>query len=198
LYSQSDEEEVILRLLGDTPGVLLDVGAWDGMTFSNSLALIEKGWQAVMVEPSCYAFKMLLERHGENPRINLVNALVGLENGLVPFWNSRGDGVSTTEAAHREAWAQAVPFNGPAWLPQVTFADLFHKFPILADAQFVSIDTEGTAERLFSDLIHCGLFTPRVICVEYTGDGSACVGEAFGMGYVLAHKTRENVILVKQ
>lgn len=51
MYSQNDEEAIIMRYFANRTGRLLDIGAADGMTNSNSLALIERGWRAVLVEP---------------------------------------------------------------------------------------------------------------------------------------------------
>jgi hypothetical protein len=54
-YSQNDEERVINGVLDDA-GDFLDVGAFDGKLFSNTLKLYERGWGGVLVEPSPKAF----------------------------------------------------------------------------------------------------------------------------------------------
>ncbi len=52
-YTQNDEQDFILKFFENEPkGTLLDIGANDGITFSNSRALIERGWSAHLVEPS--------------------------------------------------------------------------------------------------------------------------------------------------
>ena len=67
MYSQNDEEKIILDLLKDQPvGRLLDIGAFDGKTFSNSLALFEKGWSGVVVEPNPESLVALIKLHGKN------------------------------------------------------------------------------------------------------------------------------------
>ena len=55
-YSQNGEQLIIEKYFGDFKGILLDIGANDGETLSNSRSLIKKGWQAVLVEPSESAF----------------------------------------------------------------------------------------------------------------------------------------------
>ena len=49
MNSQHDEERVLLEIL-PVKGRMCDVGAYTGREFSNSLALIEKGWSAVCIE----------------------------------------------------------------------------------------------------------------------------------------------------
>lgn len=58
-YSQNREQAVILRNLAGINGTLLDIGANDGITFSNTRALVELGWSGVLVEPSRTAFLKL-------------------------------------------------------------------------------------------------------------------------------------------
>ena len=40
MYSQNQEEEVIVSYFGNKIGNLIDIGAYDGITFSNSRKLL--------------------------------------------------------------------------------------------------------------------------------------------------------------
>jgi len=56
-YSQNNEQEIIENFFKrqENEGsdlVLLSIGENDGKTLSNSLACIERGWRATLVEPS--------------------------------------------------------------------------------------------------------------------------------------------------
>jgi hypothetical protein len=69
-YSQYGEDLIILdafagsQYLEDEPGTFLDIGAWHPTIFSNTRALIERGWAGVIIEPS------------PGPFINLMRACV--------------------------------------------------------------------------------------------------------------------------
>lgn len=63
-YSQNGEQEAILKIFGESEGRFLDIGAYDGKTFSNTLALIERGWSGVLIEPSPNAFMALADQIG--------------------------------------------------------------------------------------------------------------------------------------
>lgn len=56
-YSQHGEDNYIERLFrGKTNGVCIEVGAYDGITLSNTLHFEEKGWNALCIEPIPSAF----------------------------------------------------------------------------------------------------------------------------------------------
>lgn len=162
MYSQNNEEEVLLRHLPAT-GRALDIGAYDGKTFSNTLALIEKGWDAVLVEPSPHSFINLAQLHKGNPKIQLVHALVDVEpSPLVKFWNT-ADAIGTSEKAHYEIWKNQAGYQ-EIWTPTISVAALLNAFP--GEYTFVNVDTEGSTGRIFDALPLDKMGYPCV-CVEH-------------------------------
>lgn len=116
-FSQQGEQAVILKYFGDQRGVALDVGANDGITLSNSRALVGLGWSAVLVEPAAPAFRKLLQNYGvtgsgrkpddfagtpgeyhamisgglvmaPGGRVTLVNAAITTRDGPIDFYDS--------------------------------------------------------------------------------------------------------------
>lgn len=192
VYSQKLEEPWILRTVLERGVNLLDVGAYDGATFSNSLALIEFGWHGVLVEPSPIPFDALLKRHGRNKYLKCVHALVGVEsNPLVPIWYS-DDGLSTTEKANHEHWADYGGFKSLAYAPQVTIPEILHAFSLQPD--FVNIDTEGTSAELFLNYPF-GVSRPMCFCVETDGRREEIEAFADSKGYSAVYNSDENIIL---
>lgn len=193
MYSQSDEE---LFILANAPhdGVLLDVGAFNGTTFSNSLALIERGWSGVLVEPSFYTFPALLKLHGRNPKLKLVQSLVGTNNGIVPFWNSP-DAVSTTSDQHFQVWKEQGQFDPMCFAVQIRIADLMATFPELRRASVVSIDTEGTSAELFLNFPF-SLCLPKIFIVEFDQKKAECIEMASWFNYKCVYENGENLVLV--
>ncbi len=80
MYSQSQEEKFILDFFKGEKGTVLDIGANDGKTFSNSLALIESGWSAVLIEPASVAYEKLIKQHSENINVACFKVAIGKEN----------------------------------------------------------------------------------------------------------------------
>lgn len=54
-----------------------DIGAFDGVTFSNTRALYEEGWSGILVEPNPRVFEALKGNFLGSNRVVLVNAAVG-------------------------------------------------------------------------------------------------------------------------
>jgi FkbM family methyltransferase len=162
-YSQSGEQQVLLDWSGSRTGTLLDIGAADGMTFSNSRALIERGWSAVLVEPAPWAVDKLLTLYHDRPDVLVVNALVmGDQQGLVELFYSRDDLVSTTHAPERDRWEKLVNFES-CWVVAVELYDLLQRF---GPFELALIDAEGETNNLvqaysehrYWDTLRCGCF----------------------------------------
>jgi|SRR6185369_771368 len=199
-YSQGDEEAVICRLLEQTPLTerhFLDIGAHDGVTFSNTRALSDRGWTGVLVEPSSRPFVGLMEHYNHRPGI-LVNVAVVPNNfagsRLVRWHDSRGDMISTMVESHRAKWASDGKdhYQSDIFVPVTTTAALLEKFP--GPYTFINLDVEGLNWEVFCDLPLRELGA-KVVCVEYQDKKAQILLRADRQGYYCAHSTTENVIL---
>lgn len=78
-------------------GFFVEIGAFDGYNWSNTLPLIEAGWSGIMVEPDPTNFRLLCERHMANKKLSLVQVAIGdvsmADNGLVKLY--QGGSTST-------------------------------------------------------------------------------------------------------
>ena len=195
MYSQSEEERHILGAVGE-PASFLDIGANDGRFASNTLALVERGWAGVLVEASYHAFGNLLKHHGENQKLRLVQAAVGVDHRLVPFWEAGL--LSTTEPQNFMNWRGQVQYSEPYLLPQVTVGDLIDAFPSILDGgrlQVVSIDTEGTSVEIFRNW-PWDRSKPKVIVLEYDRALEWLIAKAGYLGYDIVYTSKENVVMV--
>ena len=199
MYSQKDEEAHILRLVGNRVGRFLDIGAYDGYNYSNTMALVERGWEGIMVEPGLEAFQALLKRHGGNPKLTLVHAAIG-PHVLGQFWNNPTT-FSTTEQSNTKK------FGGERfeefWVPNVPIEALLYRFPGPIDV--LSIDTEGTSANLFT-AFPFGYWHPQVVCVEHDawwnsewdmGRFNILEDFAESKGYHREYSNEENVIFAR-
>lgn len=123
-YSQSGEQKIILDYFGYPDKIrglkdpcALDIGANDGVLLSNSRALVELGWNAVLVEPAEIAFRKLVTNNlgiggaaltdyfkgdvaefmraitdglvvAPNARVKLVQAAITTTDGPIDFYDS--------------------------------------------------------------------------------------------------------------
>ena len=193
-YSQYGEQAYILETLGDMPpGRLLDIGAWHPTCFSNSRALIERGWGGILVEPSPGPVKALVQEYGlQSPQIRVIAAAVSCEPGFVELAVT-DDAVSqpTNDPARIAEWTQTGGFFGNLTVPALTLKSLFHNFG--GDFEFVNIDTEGTSVALLAEMLRLGP-RPRCVCVEHDSRFVELSQYAEQGSYQLVHENGTNRI----
>lgn len=194
MFSQYDEERFILEACaGIENGRLLDIGAWDAKTFSNSRALIELGWSAVLIEPSPGPLHGLVKEYGEWNRwhnVQVVGAALTVHGGLIEL-NITDDAVSqpTSDAQRIEEWQSTGGFFGKLTVPSISVADLFAQFG--GNFEFVSIDTEGTSTAIFAEMLRVGP-RPRCIVVEHDNNFVELSQHAEAAHYRLLHENGTN------
>ena len=210
MFSQNDEERVILELLGPVrPGDrFLDVGAADGETFSNTRALVERGWGGVYVEPAPSLAAKLLDNidlwrpdgsAGGNLEVVTVAIVPDRAGSVVRLHEARGDLVSTLIDAHRAKWSEYVRKSGGGGFRSVLvgcveWRDLDVSFDW--DFRMLSVDAEGLSTSLIG--VFPFAWTPLLEVVCFEGDvGPEAERTAVHLsehGFTLAHRTAENLI----
>ena len=183
MYTQNKEEEFILNYFGDFKGTLLDIGANDGKTFSNSLALIEKKrWQALLIEPNIEAFNLLQELHkdryegsvvipatGFNP-VQCLNVAIGNETRKTELFVNNphltGDVglLGTIKKSETIQWGQLFNNNRSQVVEMITWADLIKAKKYGTNFDFITIDAEGMDIDILKqiDLTHT-----KLLCIEW-------------------------------
>ncbi len=180
-YSQYEEQEYILRACaGIAAGRFLDVGAFHPKVFSNTRALFELGWSGVMFEPSPRPMLNLLEEYGNEPRVTLVSAAVGLES-VTAKMHVTEDCVSTTDAEQYEKWNSEAKYIGAFLIPQFPLEQVSIQF---GHFDFINFDAEGQSVDLFFAAMNLGWY-PRCICVEHDGRLTELAACATRRGYSL-------------
>lgn len=200
MYSQNNEEQVVLDYLRDGVGGgrFLDIGASDGRSLSNSLALADRGWSGVCVEPSPAVARMLRSTHRERPAVLCIEAAITEHDGPITLHDTSGTWINTTDKAMDTAWnvAQGYP-STPVEVCGMTLATLLrsvgHHFG------FVTIDVEGgnveVAQQLATAIDSGGIIRPRIICIEHQEQIPALL--AMFPGYRELARNPENLIIAQ-
>lgn len=152
MFSQNQEEQWITDYFGSYVGALLDLGANDGITLSNSRAAILRGWWGTLVEPSPKAFARLSALYPPHGKVEVHNVAISANNGQMKLYESgthlnAGDvGILSTLVQHeRDKWAPTTHFT-PAWVEGITFHELLRRSRF-AEFDLVSIDIEGMDQQ---------------------------------------------------
>lgn len=165
-YSQNNEDTIICNYFKGRTGVLLDIGANDGYTFSNSLALIDAGWAAVLVEPSPTAFKKLEELHGANPNVKLHNVAISTTKGTATYYDM-GNHVDETDTS---LLSTLVPGELDRW-KDVEFKETKVQTVPYSEIEnvydFITLDAEGEDWNILKQI---NLEHTQMICLEWNSN----------------------------
>jgi FkbM family methyltransferase len=177
--SQYGEDVVAIRhFKRRRGGIYVDVGAYDGMQFSNTAMLeLQYGWRGVLIEPIKAAYDRM---KGCRPASVCINGVVSAEKGPVRFIYSAADGgmLSGTafdprhqarlEEESRRQHTKVEVLQVPAFHPNEilrTASALAGPDPGAVSIDFMSIDTEGTELDILRS-IDWETFRPKLLCVE--------------------------------
>lgn len=206
---QNNETQIVMDFFNRKYGAnfrgnLLDIGANDGVTFSNSFDLIQSGWSGWLVEPSS-AFKEIVALYCACDNVNYFNVAIGPKQGKMTLYESGAhvkDGmdkalVSTLIPSEMDRWG-SVEFI-PVTVDVITFDDLLGKIDWTGGIDYLTIDVEGFEMEILKqiDLRAIGC---EVLCIEY--NGRSVVGNMFAnycakYGMKEIHRNAENLIFAK-
>lgn len=212
MYSQNNEESIILNFFGNKVATFADFGSNDGQILSNTLALAEKGWSGILVEPSEEAFKRLVETYKNNELVNQFDdniiclrncAVTGTYDGLIELFESsehigKGDVslLSTTIESETERWKG----TNTIFTPTTVKAKPVNKILLGSDFEtidFFSIDVEGKELEIIAE-INFDKYQTKMICVEWNSKAKEKYDEIIlPFGFHLLHQNAENLIYVR-
>lgn len=197
-YSQFGEQAAILAAFNGahSPHALLDIGAFHATDKSNSRALIELGWSAVLIEPSPGPLLGLIKEYGHEPisqSVKVIGACVALEPGLVNL-HVTDDAVSTSDPVSHEVWREKGGYYGAVLIPGITLEQISNQF---GGFDFCSIDAEGVSVPIFLRMMDLG-WEPHCICVEHDNRLAEILQAATARGYCSTFGNGTNVVLVRR
>jgi len=150
-------------------GTFVEVGAFDGESFSNTSCLADAGWRGVYVEPIPEFAERCRARHHNNRQVSIVNAAIGDTTGRTRI--AVGGPLSTVcsdvaDEYQHISWAQQ-EFATPRTLdvPLLTLNRLLEDERIQPGFDVLSIDVEGYEEAVFSGF-DLDRWRPHLLIVE--------------------------------
>lgn len=196
-YSQFGEQQPILEWAARVGcRWFLDLGAYDGETFSNTAALADGGCPGLMVEAAPDQAAKCAERHAGNPGVRVACGAFSLADPgpVVELCWTPGQPFSSRSAtwAGRSITPLLVPVLPLAWL-----ADQLAAAP---RPMFCSIDLEGDSLDALAWILELA-DPPELLCVETNDDDERRVAVGTAMGcprarYDELHRTDVNQLLV--
>lgn len=209
MYSQNNEEQIVKeyfdRYYPNLTGTVLDIGANDGKTLSNSRALIsELDWHAVLIEAARTPFTALQELYKDNKDVVCHNLAICNEDGQLQFYESghhlgRTDVglVSSLVPSETERWKKAGVKYTEYTVEARTWTALCSENYPNEIFDFITIDIEGLDYDVLTQ-INLSAHGCKCLCVEWNGkDKEKFSSYAFKHGLTLINENPENLIFAK-
>ncbi len=200
MYSQNKEEQVILDYFQGQAGNFIDFGANDGVTFSNTRALAERGWKGVLIEPSPRAFDKLKSVYEGHKSIYTYQVAIGGHNGKAmlqesgPLCSSSDVGLVSTFHNHEmDRFKKTVQYT-PIEVKVFKWKTFLNRLTI-KEFDFVSMDVEGNELNILPDM---DLSKTKMICLEWNSKPDLKQEfEKYLEGFKLIYTSGENLIYAR-
>jgi FkbM family methyltransferase len=165
-YSQYGQSLILNQLITpDTPRIVADIGAHDGISGSNSRGLLEQGWRGVLVEPVPAVFGELRNNCSHFPGVSLVQAACSDHVGTAFMYIGK-DGAAPQMSTFSTAPELAKNITGRAiQVNTTTLARLLAEHKIDGDFGVLLVDTEGWDLTVLKGLSESSA-RPRIIVTE--------------------------------
>lgn len=196
-YAQYHEEDFLLKYFNNkNNGILIDVGASDGKTNSNSRYLLEFcNWSGVLIEPHPDYYKSLLDLYIDNNNIKLYNIGIFNKEMVLPFYkfgNVEEGQVSTfsesfknkVQSHHGNKYSESINIKCNILANILKENNLF-------DVDFMTVDCEGLDMEVL-DSNDWNIFRPKLICIEHSMDKIALSNFMHSKNYTKIYETIGN------
>lgn len=202
-FSQSNEEEHILKYFGDHVGTFLDLGSNDGITFSNTRALALRGWKGILVDPSPKAYAKCKELYKGHKGIYVYDYAISSHNGKAilqesgPLCSASDVGlVSTFHQHEKERFHRTVKYD-TVEVKTFKWKTAMNRWKI-KEFNFISIDVESDEMSFLPDI---NLSKTQLICLEHNGSDQRkkeyleCTSK-YGIDKII-YESAENILIAR-
>lgn len=202
-YSQSLEQDHILDYFKGQTGTFIDIGANDGITFSNTRALALMGFKGILIEPSPKAFERLKTLYNGHKGFYLYPYALSDHNGKAILQESGAlcsatdvGLVSTFHASEMERFKRTVTYE-PVEVKCFKWKTFLNRLKI-KEFEMISLDIEGNEMAVLPDM---DLTKTRLVCIEHNGKQDLkkayleCTSK-YGIDKII-YESGENLIIVR-
>lgn len=198
MYSQYGEDEFLFNYFNKRDGFLVDIGAADGVRYSNSYKFISAGWSGLLIEPNQKSFQKLTSVHKNNEKVILYNCGASYETKLnTEVYCDKNDSFeqlttfSTQQVQNCKDYFKCDFYSQTIDIHKTS--EIFQKFNI-TKIDFLSIDTESYDFNVIKG-IDFDVVDIHIIIVEHNSDELESYLKS--KNYEIFHKTAGNHLYKK-
>lgn len=145
-------------------GFFVEIGAYDGESFSNTSCLADIGWKGLYIEPVEEHMVKCKQRHSNNS-VNFEQVAIGSASKEVNI--NLADGLSTiddlTHLAHKKLFNFQKDIQET--VRQERLETIFSKYNVLKNFDLLVVDVEGHEHEVFNSF-DLTMYRPYMIIVE--------------------------------
>ena len=187
-------------------GFFIDVGSFDGRTYSNTLGFIEKGWEGICIEPVTENYHKLIKEH-ENNKVLCLNLACGDKNEELTMYISTettdpsyGSDTATFDKNQMDNISKLYP--SLIWREekiQLLTLDTVIGTVGIPRFDLLCIDVEGYDYKVLLGL-DISKYRPFVICIERNNDdeGNKIASYLMNNGYIMYANVVNDLIFVNK
>lgn len=165
--TQYGELSFLLEQVGiKNNGFIVDVGANDGYTHSNSYPFIRMGLNGLLLEPDPNMFLTLQELHTSNSKVRCINCAAGENQSKLPLYlGSEGQSGYSTLCTEQSDWYERNRSHAFIEVDVQPITHILNAFYNTVSIDIMSIDTEGYDYFVLKGL-DFSLYKPAIIITE--------------------------------
>lgn len=166
-YAQHSEDMLIEHILGfNSIKSFIDIGANDGVLFSNTYKFAKTGARGLCLEPCPSTFFKLLLNHLFHPRVKCIRTAVSNRSGSISFIKDGYEEILSRVADPSYSQIDDQSSHEPTiTVPALTFEQILHRHSRFQQTDLLSVDVEGHERQVFKGLQNCP-FQARAIILE--------------------------------
>lgn len=201
-YSQEGQDLLAYTYFkGKKEGFFIDIGAYDGITISNTLLFEELGWKVICVEADPDRFKSLKN----NRKCDCYNLAIHSKTGeKLEFITSNCDVLNVLKEQSSDKHIERMKIDGnqkelkTIEVNSITFDDLMSKnYPDIRHIDFLSIDIEG-GELIVLETIDFNKYSFGLITVENNFEEGVLVNFMKERGYKVLIDIGLDILFIKE
>lgn len=172
-YAQTGEDKALMGIFSDmSDGFFVDVGALDGVKFSNTYLFEQKGWRGICVEPHPLFFKQLVKNRPESVCLQVAVWDKNLKEASF-FMTERGSWsrLLRPKMNRRTRTIRRNPYIGSERVTARTLDSILEEHGAPEEFELLSIDTDGHESHVLKGF-DLGRWRPRAVVIEYWAKSS--------------------------
>ena len=198
-YSQHGEDRYVESMfIGKTNGVCIEVGAYDGISISNTLFFENLGWKCLCIEPINSAYEACKKVRKEAIQCCISSKDDADKEFTIFHLDTNLCAISSLEPDIRliQSHAHLISNRTTQMVKVRSLTSLLDEINYPTDIDFVSIDTENTELDVLKG-INFSKYNIKVLLIENNFNEPFCEDYLKSFGYRKVHRLAVNDFYVK-